>query len=169
MKKFRFTLGLILGLLIINNSVYANNIPQIVKKEEVRLKNYVDKQSRANGSDYKYRIENESFFLADMNNDGNKDLIITYYSCEQQNCHKTTSSRYISLYLSDKKGNYKYLTTTEVDGYEAQIYASKGKISVRAKDYSYNDPSCCPSLDVTYSYKLGKDLDGHIKLLKSSF
>ena len=120
---------------------------QINNRIQVSIKNLnLESKKYATDSDYfKFSLKSKEVITVDINHDGIKDKIIVLNFCEETNCHPTTMSSEVAVFIGkkDKKFNFldsKYFAVT------ASIQKDKkGHINVHQYDYFEDDGHCCPS------------------------
>lgn len=158
-------------VLIIINLFNFSNI-EVFAKEKVVPKNTINKIANQYISEYfkknpniKEWKEGRKSFLGDLNNDGEKDLIVQY-NLDEKDGGNGTGFPEIAIFLQ-KNGNFTYLTSINSDaGGRGGFNVKKinmNIIFVEVKEYAENDGMCCPSLISQRKYKLVKDKIFQIK------
>ena len=93
-----------------------------------------------------------------MNGDGEFDAVVEIFFCETENCHPTTKSSELVVFLN-KKGNYQFVASKGFTLFGKINSIDDGVIRVDIYDLGEDDPQCCPELKRSESYSLkGKRL-----------
>ncbi len=150
---------ILIGLSLISISVNANNLNQLInvhsKQTILSLNKESARQSYNDDSDsaYRYKMVSKIIKPADLNKDGINDQIVLMNYCERSNCHPTTSSTEIAVFIGTKSGNYKYSDSISFNiGANITSIQPNGRINLIVDGYGDNDPSCCPSAKSKRSY-----------------
>lgn len=80
---------------------------QINNRVQTSIKNLnLESKKYATDSDYfKFSLKSKEIITADINNDGIKDKIIVLNFCEKMNCHPTTMSTEVAVFIGKKIKN----------------------------------------------------------------
>lgn len=139
---------------------YHPIISDYINKVEVELAAENVKTAKKNADDFQYGLSyHDIAFIADLNGDKLEDVVLKLYTCEVSNCHNTTGSNDIAVFLN--KGNTYELVATKSLGMAVDNITSfydydknVSMIQVDTLDYGDSDPTCCPSLKKSQKYKL---------------
>ena len=119
---------------------------------------FLDRDS-ASYDGYSHKLESQDISYADINNDGIKDAVVALRYCEVINCHMTTKSSELAVYLGVGNNQYLYGDIRTL-GIDLTVYVDAlGRIYTNSKYYSeHEDPACCPSMvvDNGFAFKNGK-------------
>nr|WP_115341129.1 DUF805 domain-containing protein [Moraxella caprae] len=119
---------------------------------------FLDRDS-ASYDGYSHKLEIQDITYADVNNDGIKDAVVALRYCEVINCHTTTKSSELAVYLGLGDNQYLYGDIKTL-GIDLTVYVDTlGNIYTQSKYYSeHEDPDCCPSMvvDNGFAFKNGK-------------
>lgn len=119
---------------------------------------FLDRDS-ASYDGYSHKLESQDITYADVNNDGIKDAVVALRYCEVINCHTTTKSSELAVYLGLGDNQYLYGDIKTL-GIDLTVYVDTlGNIYTQSKYYSeHEDPDCCPSMvvDNGFTFKNGK-------------
>lgn len=116
------------------------------------------KSEDSNGlGEFQYESSVQNVFTEDINGDGLSDIVLKILNCEKEQCHISTRSYSMDIFLN--KGNtYQHAVSESLGGFSVEITSIKnGIIKVESLDYADSDPTCCPSLISSKSYKLSND------------
>lgn len=113
---------------------------------------FLDRDS-ASYDGYSHKLESQDITYADVNNDGIKDAVVALRYCEVANCHMTTKSSELAVYLGVGNNQYLYGDIRTL-GIDLSIrVAHDGVINTQSKYYSeHEDPACCPSMVINNSF-----------------
>lgn len=117
-----------------------NHIQTSIKNLNLESKKY------ATDSDYfKFSLKSKEVITADINHDGIKDKIAVLNFCEETNCHPTTMSTEVAIFIGKKDQKFNFLDSNFF-AVTASIHKDKrGRINVHQYDYFEDDGHCCPS------------------------
>ncbi len=120
---------------------YAANTIQALSKQE------------AKSSGFKYSVSDKNTFNADMNGDGEFDAIVEIFFCETGNCHPTTRSSELVIFLNNN-GIYQFVASKGFSLFGKINSIEDGVIRVDVYDLDEGDPQCCPELKRIELYSL---------------
>lgn len=119
---------------------------------------FLDRDS-ASYDGYSHKLESQDITYADINNDSIKDAVVALRYCEVINCHTTTKSSELAVYLGLGDNQYLYGDIKTL-GIDLTVYVDTlGNIYTQSKYYSeHEDTDCCPSMvvDNGFNFKNGK-------------
>lgn len=102
----------------------------------------------------RFTFDNQSMVMKDVNSDGILDAVTLLYYCEETNCHATTKSVDLVVFKGLGKNQFTKLGSASL-GVAAKIKSvDNGVISITSYAYGEDDPSCCPTDELTMSYKI---------------
>lgn len=157
-KKF-----LIGGIFFITaNMVHALTLDQAVnqyKNKQLRginAENIADAKKAGDDEPYVYKADTIQILKKDLNGDGILDYVVSLNYCEKTNCHLTTHVNEVAVFLGQKNKQVKFFDSISA-AYQPDIKITKNNtIQVVDREYGDNDPSCCPSVKETRTYKIVK-------------
>lgn len=143
---------------------YHPVISDYLNKIEAELAVENAKIAKNNADDFQYSLSSYDIFIADLNGDKLGDVVLSFYTCEVTNCHNTTGSNDIAVFLN--KGNTYEFVAAKSLGMTVENIASfhdyeKNVVMLQVDTLNFgdSDPTCCPSLKTSQKYKLsGKEL-----------
>lgn len=121
---------------------------------------FLDRDS-ASYDGYSHKLEYQYTLYADINKDSIKDAIVTLRYCEVTNCHTTTKSSELAVYLGVGNNQYLYgdIRTLGID--LTVSVSNEGVMVTNSKYYNeHEDPDCCPSMGIINSFAFN---DGKLK------
>jgi hypothetical protein len=156
--KNLWQLSLCLAILVFGVTV---SFGQTKKKSNLKsfINQYAANTARAlnkqNGNDpnFKYSVSNTNTFNADVNGDGEFDAIVEMFFCETENCHATTKSSELVVFLNNN-GSYQFAASKGFSLFGKINSIEDGIISVDVYDLEEGDPQCCPELKRNEAYSL---------------
>lgn len=119
---------------------------------------FLDRDS-ASYDRYKFKLENQDVIYHDVNQDGINDAVVALNYCELVNCHTTTKSSELVVYLGVGNKQFVY---GDIDSLGIDLIvdvSTNGMISTQSRYYSeFEDPDCCPSILMNnkFLFKNGK-------------
>ena len=133
-------------------------------KRKVTLKNAISqygartvKALNRTGSMGRYKISNTNTFNSDVDGDGDFDGIVEMFFCEYDNCHPTTSSSRLAVFLNTG-GSYRLAVDKSFVLYGKINSVDDGTINIDVYDLDGDDPQCCPEIKrfEKYRYKANR-------------
>ena len=120
---------------------------QINNRIQVSIKNLnLESKKYATDSDYfKFSLKSKEIITADINHDGIKDKITVLNFCEKTNCHPTTMSSEVAVFIGKKDQKFNFLDSKYFAVTASIQKDKKGHINVHQYDYFEDDGHCCPS------------------------
>ena len=120
---------------------------QINNRVQTSIKNLnLDSKKYATDSDYfKFSLKSKEVITVDINHDGIKDKIIVLNFCEETNCHPTTMSSEVAVFIGKKDQKFNFLDSKYFAVTASIQKDKKGHINVHQYDYFEDDGHCCPS------------------------
>ena len=120
---------------------------QINNRVQTSIKNLnLESKKYSTDSDYfKFSLKSKEIITADINHDGIKDKITVLNFCEKTNCHPTTMSTEIAVFLGQKGQKINYLDSKFFAITASLQKDSKGHLNVHQYDYFDDDGHCCHS------------------------
>ncbi len=118
--------------------IYANKTIKVLNKNE---------------DSFKYSLSNKNIFYSDINGDGEFDAIVEMFFCEKINCHPTTNSSELVVYLNNN-GIYSFAASKGFSLYGKINSIEDGKIYIDVYGLDEDDPQCCPQIKRSETYSL---------------
>ena len=120
---------------------------QINNRVQTSIKNLnLESKKYATDSDYfKFSLKSKEVITVDINHDGIKDKIIVLNFCEETNCHPTTMSSEVAVFIGKKDQKFNFLDSKYFAVTASIQKDKKGHINVHQYDYFEDDGHCCPS------------------------
>jgi hypothetical protein len=112
--------------------------------------------NRFGGMD-RYAVKAKNTFYSDVDSDGDFDALVEIIFCEYSNCHPTTQSSKLAVFLNS--GNsYRFAVDREFTLFGKINSIKENKIKIDVYTLDEGDPQCCPELkrSETYQYKQNK-------------
>lgn len=100
---------------------------------------------------YFHHLNQSESLTVDVNKDGIKDKVVVLDFCEATNCHLTTRSTIIAVFLGDQSGGYKYAASKDFSIYASAKLDNKGNVKIIQMDFKDKDPHCCPSNETKFN------------------
>jgi len=131
----------------------TSDLKSLINQYAVNTVRALNKQS-AKYSGFKYSVSNKNTFNADVNGDGEFDAIVEIFFCETGNCHPTTKSSELVVFLNNN-GSYRFAASKGFSLFGKINSIEDGIIYVDVYDLDEDDPQCCPELkrSEAYSFK----------------
>jgi hypothetical protein len=109
----------------------------------------------------RYKVENKNTFNSDVDDDGDFDAVVEIFFCEYSECHMTTKSSKLAVFLNND-GVYHFTAevsfTEKVSALYGKINSVEGgKVAVDIYDIPEGGPQCCPELERFETYLFKKD------------
>ncbi|WP_151711375.1 hypothetical protein [Acinetobacter junii] len=148
---------------VIQNKPTLQGIETLVDNKVAESIKFLNEESRRSTSDddyYKYTLNSKNIIKSDLNQDGKIDYVVEASFCEETNCHSTTMTYEVFIFITDQQDQINFITDLNL-GLDAKVtnITQDGIISIENHEYAENDPSCCPSIVNAQSYALvGKKL-----------
>ncbi len=113
---------------------------------------FLDRDS-ASYDGHSHKLESQDITHIDVNHDGIKDAVVALRYCEVSNCHMTTKSSELAVYLGMGNNQYLYGDIRTL-GIDLIIRVDNdGTINAQSTYYSeHEDPACCPSMVVNNKF-----------------
>lgn len=129
-----------------------SNLKSLINQYEANTVRALNKQdAKYNG--FKYRVSSKNIFNADVNGDGEFDAVVEIFFCETGNCHATTKSSELVVFISNN-GVYQF-TASKGFSLFGKINSIEDRIiSIDVYDLEEGDPQCCPDLKRNEVYML---------------
>lgn len=106
-----------------------------------------------NKESYKYTLDNKNIFFSDLDGDGDFEAIAELFFCEKSNCHPTTKSSELVIYLNDN-GKYSFVASKGFSLFGKVNSIEDGKIKIDVYSLDEDDPQCCPEIKRKEIYAL---------------
>lgn len=110
-----------------------------------------DLEHSSEGLPYFHHLDQSESLTVDVNKDGIKDKVVVLDFCEATNCHLTTRSTIIAVFLGDQSGGYKYAASKDFSIYASAKLDNKGNVKIIQMDFKDKDPHCCPSNETHFN------------------
>lgn len=107
-------------------------------------------------------MKEKNVYNVDLNHDYIPDKVVAFTICEVKNCHLTTQSIHMAVFLAKPNNKYEFIGYQSFK-YEAEVMITRNNL-IRVNEYSYgdNDPACCPEkLTVRHFYVENNRLEEH--------
>lgn len=143
------------------NTVHALTLDQAItqyKNKQLRSINAenVAEAKKIGDEPYIYEANTRQMIKADLNGDGILDYIVPINYCEKTNCHLTTHINEIAVFIGQKNKQVKFFDSISVAFQPDTKIVKNNSIQIIDRDYGDDDPSCCPSVKETRTYKIVK-------------
>lgn len=130
----------------------TSNLKSLINQYAANTVRALNKQdAKYNG--FKYSVSNTNTFNADVNGDGEFDAIVEMFFCETENCHSTTKSSELVVFLNNN-GNYGFAASKGFSLFGKINSIEDGIIHVDVYDLDEDDPQCCPEIKRSEAYSL---------------
>jgi hypothetical protein len=155
-KLWQFSVGLailVFSLIVSFGQVKKpSNLKSLVNQyAENTIRALNKKAAKENG--FKYKVIGKNTFNADVNGDGEFDAVVEMFFCEINNCHPTTKSSELVIFLNNK-GSFRFAASKGFSLF-GKINSIEDKIIyVDVYDLDEDDPQCCPNLKSSEEYFL---------------
>jgi hypothetical protein len=156
--KNLYQLSICFAILLLSSTVSfgqvkkTSNLKSLINQYAANTVRALNKQdAKYNG--FKYSVSNTNTFNADVNSDGDFDAIVEMFFCETENCHPTTKSSELVVFLNNS-GNYRFAASRGFSLFGKINSIEDGVIYVDVYDLEEGDPQCCPELKRSEAYSL---------------
>lgn len=106
-----------------------------------------------NRDSFRYSLENKNTFYSDLDNDGDFDAVAELFFCEKLNCHPTTKSSELIVYLNNN-GKFNFVASKRFSLFGKINSIEDGKIYIDVYSLDEDDPQCFPELKKREIYTL---------------
>ena len=144
------------------SAAHALTIDQAVKQYQnkslrsINAENIADAKKAGDDEPYIYEADTIQILKKDLNGDGVLDYVVSINYCEKTNCHLTTHVNEVAVFLGQKDKQVKFFDSISA-AYQPDIKIVKNNsIQIIDRQYGDDDPSCCPSIKETRTYKIVK-------------
>ncbi len=128
------------------------NLKSLINQYAANTVRALNKQhAKYNG--FKYSVSNTNTFNADVNGDGEFDAVVEMFFCETENCHPTTKSSELVVFVNDN-GTYRFAASKGFSLFGKINSIEDGIIYVNVYDLDEGDPQCCPEIKRSEAYSL---------------
>lgn len=161
--KYLIKITAVCLLTTLSMASYAQTIKTAISSEAASSVKFLNLQSKkyfVPDSEYpedtamRFDFATQSVVMKDIDSDGIQDAVALLYYCEETNCHTTTRSVDLVVFKGLGKNQFTKLGSAPL-GIDANIKSiNNGVIKVTSYGYGEDDPSCCPTDEITMSYKI---------------
>ncbi len=129
----------------------GDNLNSLITLESKKAINFLDRDG-SSYDNYRYTLNNKQIVYSDINHDGISDAIVGLSYCEKTNCHMTTRSFDLVVFIGTGNNKYTYGDSRAL-GLQGTVGANGSLITVETMDFNDNDPHCCPSMVLNKKYR----------------
>lgn len=145
---------------------YAQSIKTAISQEMTSNVKFLNLESEKyfvhdaeylDGEPMKFAHNGEDIMMKDITSDGIKDAVVLLFYCEETSCHTTTHSTDLVIFKGLRNNQFVKLGAASL-GVNAKIESvNNGIINVTSYGYGEDDPGCCPTEEVSRSFKIKND------------